>query len=138
LGPAALDVLRRAIGDRKEGYVFINPQTGTRYTSIHKKFDQVVRELGLTAADGTKLRFHDLRHVFATWLHREGVSLDSLRFLLGHLDRTTTDRYTTVDRVALGDVLSLLPRLGRESKKKASILPKPRLHRKAAGTNGHT
>ena len=106
LGPGALDVIRRAIGDREEGYVFINPQTGTRYTCIHKKFNEVVVELGLTAADGTKLRFHDLRHVFATWLHREGVSLDSLRFLLGHLHRTTTDRYTTVDRIALGDVLS--------------------------------
>ena len=138
VGPAALDVLRRAIGDRKEGYVFTNPQTGTRYTSIHKKFNQVVRELGLTAADGTKLRFHDLRHVFATWLHREGVSLDSLRFLLGHLHRTTTDRYTTVDRVALGDVLSLVPRLGRENDEKASVLSEPRPPRKAAGTNWHT
>ena len=42
--------------------------------------------LRFTIDNGTKLRFHDLRHVFATWLHKAGVSLDELRFLLGHKD----------------------------------------------------
>ena len=109
LGPTAIEVAKRAIGKRKEEYVFINPVTKTRYKSIHKTYDRAVRRLGLTIGDGSKLRFHDLRHVFATWLHKAGVSLDVLRSLLGHRDRATTDRYTTVDRVEVGNVLSLLP-----------------------------
>lgn len=118
LGPAATGVVRRAIGDREKGYVFINPSTNTRYISIHKTFDRAVRRLNLTIDNGTKLRFHDLRHVFATWLHKSGVSLDSLRSLLGHRDRATTDRYTTVDRLEMGKVLALLPLLREIGQKK--------------------
>lgn len=118
LGPAAIEVLKRAIGDRVEGYIFINPETNTRYVSIHKTFDRVVRRLGIIINNGTKLRIHDLRHVFATWLHREGVSLDELRFLLGHKDRATTDRYTSVDRLETGKVLNMMPNLRELSSKK--------------------
>ena len=75
LGETAVTVLTRVIGNRSNGYIFINPTTGTRYTSIHKSFNRAVRKLGFQV-NGTKLRFHDLRHVFATWLHRQGVSLD--------------------------------------------------------------
>ena len=75
----------------------------------------------MTALDGTKLRFQDLRHVFSNWLHHngEGASLDQLRPLLGHKDRATTDRYVTVNRLAAGKVLSLLPDI-RQSKQKNS------------------
>jgi len=92
LGERAVEVLKRVIGNRKEGYVFINPRSRKRYKSIKNSFYNGVREIGLTALDGSKLRLHDLRHAFATWLHREGVSLDQLRPLMGHKDRTTTDR----------------------------------------------
>ena len=118
LGPTAVDLLKRVIGNRKEGYVFINPQTLNRYVSINKTFDRAVRKLGLTV-NGTKLRIHDLRHVFATWLHREGVSLDALRPLMGHKNRTTTDRYTTIDRLAAGKLLSYMPRIRNFEKEKA-------------------
>ena len=118
LGPASVDLLKRVIGDRKEGFVFINPETKTRYVSIHKTFDRAVRKLGLTV-NGTKLRIHDLRHVFATWLHREGVSLDALRPLMGHKNRATTDRYTTIDRVAVGKLLSYMPRIRNFGNEKA-------------------
>ncbi len=121
IGPPAVSVLKRVIKNRKKGHVFINPVSGLRYTTITKTFDRSVRKLGLKANDGSKLRVHDLRHLYATWLHRSGVSLDSLRFLLGHKDRVTTDRYTYVDRLRFGDVLSLLPNLREMAQKKASI-----------------
>jgi len=119
LGPAAVDVLRRALGSRKTGYAFTNPKTRTRYYSIHKAFDKAVRQIGLTV-NGTKFRFHDLRHVFATWLHQQGVSLDILRPLMGHRDRATTDRYTTIDRIFAGKVLSVMPRIRNHEDEKAS------------------
>lgn len=112
IGQAALKLLRNSVGDRKEGYVFINPKTGTRYNSIHKTFNRAVRELNLQVY-GTKLRFHELRHIFATWLHRAGVSLDVLRPLMVHRDRATTDRYTTIDRLEAGKVLRVMPRIKR-------------------------
>lgn len=117
LGTLAVEVIRRAMGKRKKGYVFINPRTKTRYSCVHKSFDRAVEKLGLKAGNGTKLRFHDLRHVFATWLANAGVSLDSLRILLGHKDRATTDRYTTVSTLGVGTFLSRLPNI-REGEQK--------------------
>jgi len=117
LGSHAVKVLRKVIGDRTEGYVFINPRTGTRYKSIHKTFNRAVRKLGLTIS-GTKLRFHDLRHVFASWLHNAGVSLDTLRPLLGHRKRSTTDRYVIIDKLEVGKVLSVMPNIGEEDEYK--------------------
>jgi integrase len=114
VGPLAVEVLRRAIGERVEGAVFLNQTTGRPYRSIHKAFNRAVRDLGLFV-NGTKFRFHDLRHVYATWLHRQGVSLDSLRALMGHKDRKTTDRYATIDRMAVGDQLSRMPRIRQDS-----------------------
>lgn len=110
LGPLAVEVLKRIIRQRTEGYVFLNPSTDTRYHSIHKSFDRAVRKLNLTV-NGTKLRFHDLRHVFATWLLRAGVSLDVLRELLGHKERSTTDRYATYNRLDAGQYLNAMPRI---------------------------
>jgi len=79
-----------------------------------------VRKVGLTV-NGTKFRFHDLRHVFATWLHQAGVSLDTLRPLMGHRDRATTDRYATINRTSIGKVLNLIPRINPKRQKKSLI-----------------
>ena len=120
-GSNAVDVLKRAIGEREEGYVFVNPRTGTRYRSVSHSFRRVVRKLDLKVGD-SYLSFHDLRHVFATWLHREGVSLDVIRVLLGHKDRSTTDRYTTATALGAGKVLSLMPRIKSPSSRQAGAI----------------
>ena len=108
LSSNAVNVLKRAIGNKLNGYVFINPQTQTRYYSILKAFDRAVRIADLTV-NGTKFRFHDIRHVFANTLVRAGVSLESIRLMLGHEDRSTTDRYITIDRFDVGNVLNFIP-----------------------------
>jgi integrase len=113
IGSNAVSLLKRVIGDRKSGYVFISYKTGDRFRCVHATFDRAVKKLGLKVGE-TKLRFHDLRHVFATWLHREGVSLDALRPLMGHANRSTTDRYTTIDPLESGKVLSLMPQIRRK------------------------
>ncbi len=114
LGPAAVEVIRRSIGKREKGYIFVNPKTKTRYNWIHKGFNSAVRKAGLTV-NGTKLRFHDLRHLFATWLHRSGVSLDELRELLGHKERETTGRYDSLDRNEVGKKLILIPNISGQN-----------------------
>ena len=109
------------IEDRKEGYVFLNPRTNTRSYSIHKVFNRTVRKVGLTV-NGTKLRFHDLRHIFGTWLLKSGISLDALRELMGHKDRSTTDRYASLNRMEVGKNLSVMPRIVTDQPKEASVL----------------
>ena len=92
----------------------MNPRTGKRYQHIGKTFRRAVQQVGLTVPmDGveTTLRFHDLRHVFATWLHQAGASLDSLRPLMGHKNRDTTDRYATLNNAHTGKILDKLPRI---------------------------
>jgi integrase len=123
LSPQAVGVLKRVIGTREDGHVFINPRTGKRFVSIHKKFDQVVRELGLKVGD-TKFRFHDLRHVFGSWLHSAGVPLDVLRNLMGHRDRATTDRYVTFDPKLALDALKQMPSINNEEDKNKLVLIK--------------
>jgi integrase len=91
LSHQAVDVLRRAIGDRNEGYVFLNPRTGDRYYDINYSFVKAVEKVGLKVNAG-RFVFHDLRHAFATILHSKGVGLDVIRQLLGHNDLSTTDQ----------------------------------------------
>lgn len=115
LSPAAVEVIKRNAGDRKKGYVFLSPETGTRLVNIDRGFNGAVRKLGLEV-NQSKLRFHDIRHIHATWLHKAGVSLDVVRILLGHRDVSTTDRYVSYDRLSYGDALSNIPRLGVKNK----------------------
>jgi integrase len=122
LGERAVEIINQARGNRSEGYVFINPITKTRYISIKSTFNQAVMKANLKAINGSKLRFHDLRHVFSNWLHQdgEGATLDQLRSLLGHKDRATTDRYVTVNHQKVSKVLSLLPNIQIKKQKSSS------------------
>lgn len=110
LSQQAVDVLRRVIGNRAQGYTFLNPLTKDRYYDINYSFDKAVEKVGLKV-NGGKFRFHDLRHAFATLLHKEGVGLDTIRLLLGHNDLSTTDQYTTYDISRTAQALNHLPKL---------------------------
>ncbi len=76
---------RQAIGD----LVFPNPQTGKPYTEVKKSFKLACKKAGLSG-----IRFHDLRHTFASRLIAAGVDLVTVRDLLGHFSVTVTQRYT--------------------------------------------
>ena len=64
------------------------------YTTISKQWD-IFRK----AAGFPHLRIHDLRHQFASLLINEGVSLYTVKALLGHAQIATTERYShlTID-----------------------------------------
>jgi len=69
-------------------YVFPSPRSGQRRRSVRTAFEAARRRAGLT-----DLRFHDLRHTFATRLVAAGVDLVTVKELLGHQDISMTLRY---------------------------------------------
>ena len=81
-----LDVLKSQ--DVQCEYVFANPATGMPYTDIKKSFCTACERAGIK-----DLRFHDLRHTFATRLVRRGVDLVIVKELMGHASIVTTQRY---------------------------------------------
>jgi excisionase family DNA binding protein len=70
-------------------FVFLNPATGRPYVDVKRAF-----HVACTAAGIVGLRFHDLRHTFATRLVKRGVDLILVKELMGHSSVVTTERYT--------------------------------------------
>jgi hypothetical protein len=70
-------------------YLFMNPQTGKPFTLVRRSFLTACKKAGIQG-----LRFHDLRHTFATRLIQRGVDIETVRALLGHCSIVLTQRYT--------------------------------------------
>ncbi len=70
-------------------FVFPSLKTGEAWFSIRKGFGAACERAGIE-----KLRFHDLRHTFATRLVENGVDIITLRDILGHSSVRITERYT--------------------------------------------
>lgn len=73
----------------KTGLVFPNPATGKPYIDVKKSFKLACGKAGIE-----DLRFHDLRHTFASRLVEAGVDIVTIRDLLGHFSVKMTQRYT--------------------------------------------
>jgi integrase len=95
-------------------YVFGNRHTGDARTDLKHGFTAVCR---LAGVDG--LRFHDLRHTFATRLARESGNIVDVAHVLGHVQISTTMRYAHAipDRVAEA--------MNRLAQPKAQVIPIP-------------
>ena len=72
-------------------YIFANLKTGKPFNNIRKSFRRAVKNAGLK-----DLKFHDLRHVFASRLVQKGVDLYVVQQLLGHSTPKMTQRYAHV------------------------------------------
>lgn len=107
LVPEALALLRAVQPDPalRTGpvWVFANPAVpcdcphcisplyrGDPIRSIRRSFETAVREAGIPG----RVRFHDLRHTFASWLLDQTGDLKLVQDLLGHASISTTARYT--------------------------------------------
>ena len=75
--------------NEKSEYVFPNQETGKPFTEVKKSFKNACRKAGIN-----DLRFHDLRHTFATRLIQSGVDIITVKDLLGHFSVRITQRYT--------------------------------------------
>jgi len=89
LSDAALEVLDEIGTEGKYEYVFTNLETGTRYVHITHTWHRLRAKAGLPW-----LRFHDLRHTYASMLVNAGHSLYEVQQVLGHADGRVTQRYS--------------------------------------------
>lgn len=70
-------------------FIFFNPETKQPYQDMKTGFKRACRISGIEG-----LRFHDLRHTFATRLVANGIDIETVRDLLGHHSIVITQRYT--------------------------------------------
>ncbi|MCW2999157.1 MAG: tyrosine-type recombinase/integrase [Solirubrobacterales bacterium] len=74
----------------EEDLVFAHPLLGTPLdgAKVTRKFQQGCRDAGVRV-----VRFHDLRHTFATRLASSGAPMRMIQEFLGHADAKTTQIY---------------------------------------------
>ena len=73
----------------KKGLVFPSPVTGNPWTDFRRQFRKALKKAKIK-----DLRFHDLRHTFASHLVRARVDIRTVQELLGHADLTMTMKYS--------------------------------------------
>ena len=85
------------------GLVFKSPVTGGRFTNVKKAWAEIT-----AAANIPDLRWHDLRHDFASQLVMKGVPLFTVQQLMGHSTPKMTMRYAKLAPGNLADAVGLL------------------------------
>ena len=104
LGSNSDAVLARRRPPEAKGYVF-----GSRkWNSFRSAWEVAVASAGID-----DLRFHDLRHTFASWLVQRGRTLKEVQEALGHTTITMTMRYSHLSpdhlRAAVAVLDGILP-----------------------------
>jgi len=98
-------------------YVFANPETGKPFADVKRAFKGACKRAGIRG-----LRFHDLRHTFATRLVESGVDLITVKELLGHSTVRITERYTHPSRERKREAVEKLAEAGKADGKGEDLL----------------
>lgn len=79
IDPKVMDMLLNYIKQKgvKKGYIFLNKRNNL--IDFKAQYEKVVENSGIQ-----NLRFHDLRHTYATWLAKNGAELLEIATLMGH------------------------------------------------------
>ena len=83
------ELLRLKNRNGQTNYLFFKSETGKPLTTVKTGFKAACKRAGIEG-----LRFHDLRHTFASRLVASGIDIETVRSLLGHSDIKMTMRYT--------------------------------------------
>ena len=93
--PSVMDVLRKRKQTAITAWVFpafLNPEQPIHPEAAYRKLKVILKHAGLP-----QIRFHDLRHTFATHAMKGGVDAKTLSGILGHTNASfTLDTYTHV------------------------------------------
>lgn len=96
LNDAAMAVINALDTKGEYDHLFINKKRKLPYVNIAKVWEDLRKKAGLP-----KLRIHDLRHQFASFLVNDGQSLYTVQQILGHSDPSVTQRYAHLSVTAL-------------------------------------
>ena len=111
ISPQAIEVLREQKRKTNDQYVFPSPNGGPiSPDSVNNMLKRVLERAGIP-----KVRFHDLRHTFATIALQNGVDIKTVSSMLGHFSAGfTLDTYAHVTTSAqkeaaqtIGNILTL-------------------------------
>jgi integrase len=103
LNTEALEVLIGIKPDQAKGLVFKSPITGGKFDNVKKAWAKITK-----AAKLPGLRWHDLRHDFASQLVMKGAPLFTVQKLMGHANSRMTQRYAKLAPSTLADAVNLL------------------------------
>ena len=97
ISPQAIEVLREQKKKANDQYVFPSPNGGPiSPDSVNNMLKRVLERPGIP-----KVRFHDLRHTFATIALQNGVDIKTVSGMLGHFSAGfTLDTYAHVTTAA--------------------------------------
>ena len=88
LSPSVLGVIKKLAENSDSQWIFPSPvKEDTPYNpqSIYRKTQQILNRSGCK-----KIRFHDLRHTFATMALENGMDIKTLSNMIGHVSAETT------------------------------------------------
>lgn len=111
--PLDTDVYEALFRRKKDtGYVFTDGNQPFNHRRITKLLDKACKGAGLR-----KLRWHTLRHTFASHLAMNGVPMTAIKELMGHSSITTTMRYSHLAPSMLRNAIDVLnPKTGLDTK----------------------
>src|SRR5262249_31581388 len=103
VSPRMTQILTHLPRSLESDFVFINPDTGSRYLQLNKGLKAAMRRAKIK-----DLRWHDLRRTAGCrWLQRDGRSMEEVSILLGHSSVAVTEaRYAFLDAEAVARAVS--------------------------------
>jgi integrase len=96
LNDSALAIISQLDTAAEFDYLFVNRVTGKPYTNIHKAWNKLRVQAGLS-----HLRIHDMRHQYASFLVNSGRTLYEVQQILGHSTSKVTERYSHLSSATL-------------------------------------
>lgn len=110
INSALQDALKALKSGNGGAALFMNERTGKPLGSVKTAFLAACRRAGIVG-----LRFHDLRHTFASRLIENGADIITVKELLGHSSVKITERYTHSQGEQKKFAVSLLTVSGRKT-----------------------
>ena len=105
ISPQAVEILREQKRKTKDEYIFPSPNGGPiSPDSVNNMLKRVLERAGIP-----KVRFHDLRHTFATLALQNGVDIKTVSGMLGHFSAGfTLDTYAHVTTAAQKEAAEIM------------------------------
>lgn len=104
LPPWVAAQLEPLIGERRTGHLF---DVGSGIPDYHNWRSRVWLPT-VDRADVGRVRIHDLRHTYASWLIQDGIPLEEVGRLLGHISPLTTRAYAHLAEIPRAHILAAL------------------------------